>query len=120
MVHPDWEGCALDSCVGALFRRPASAFPAYALDAPSLFGTLRAERLRPAGRAIGETHRSAGNVLEASGKASGAAEELAEEVTRFFIALRSGPLDRRRSNDASYKGPERRAGRRALPSDRAA
>ena len=58
--------------------------------------------------AIGETSRSADHVLDASGKVSGAAERLAAEVQAFFVRLRSGPLDRRETNDPGYRGPERR------------
>jgi methyl-accepting chemotaxis protein len=59
--------------------------------------------------AIGETSRSAENVLDASGKVSGAAENLAREVQQFFIKLRNGPMDRRHEDDPDYHGPERRA-----------
>jgi methyl-accepting chemotaxis protein len=58
--------------------------------------------------AIGETSRSADHVLDASGKVSGAAERLAAEVQAFFVRLRSGPLDRRKTDDPDYRGPERR------------
>jgi methyl-accepting chemotaxis protein len=60
--------------------------------------------------AIGETNRSADQVLEASGKVSGAADRLAREVQEFFVKLRNGPMDRRREDDPNYKGPNRRAG----------
>jgi methyl-accepting chemotaxis protein len=60
--------------------------------------------------AIGETNRSADHVLEASGKVSGAAEQLAAEVQAFFRRLRNGPLDRRRDDDPNYRGSERREG----------
>ena len=43
---------------------------------------------------------------------SGAAEKLAKEVMRFFVVLRTGPMDRREENDPNYKGPERRSGAR--------
>lgn len=72
-------------------------------------------------RAIGDTNRSADHVLEASDKVSDAAESLAAEVREFFVRLRSGPLDRRQSDDPNYQGPERRArgqGRPALIEDR--
>ena len=60
--------------------------------------------------AIGETNRSADHVLNASGKVSGAAEQLAKEVQAFFVRLRNGPLDRRRDDDPDYRGGERREG----------
>jgi methyl-accepting chemotaxis protein len=57
---------------------------------------------------IEKTSRSADHVLDASGKVSGAAEQLAAEVQAFFVKLRHGPLDRRGQGDSNYKGPERR------------
>jgi methyl-accepting chemotaxis protein len=60
--------------------------------------------------AIGETNRSADHVLDASGKVSGAAEHLANEVQEFFVKLRNGPLDRRKEDDPNYAGPNRREG----------
>ena len=62
--------------------------------------------------AIGETSRSADHVLESSNNVSGAAERLATEVREFFVKLRSGAMDRRVKDDPSYRGPERRSGRR--------
>ncbi|HMK80380.1 MAG TPA: methyl-accepting chemotaxis protein [Xanthobacteraceae bacterium] len=70
--------------------------------------------------AIGETNRSAEQVLGASAKVTGAAETLADEVKKFFVALRTGPFDRRKGDDPNYKGPERRADRRRSAADRAA
>ena len=35
-----------------------------------------------------------------------------EAVKKFFVALRTGPMDRRTGDDPDYKGPERRADRR--------
>jgi methyl-accepting chemotaxis protein len=58
--------------------------------------------------AIENTNRSADQVLDASGKVSGAAEQLAAEVQAFFVKLRSGALDRRSQDDPSFNGPERR------------
>ncbi|MGJ5182074.1 methyl-accepting chemotaxis protein [Bradyrhizobium oligotrophicum] len=58
--------------------------------------------------AIHKTNRSADQVSESSAHVLLAAERLAEEVRSFFVKLRTGPLDRRRQDDASYKGPERR------------
>jgi len=60
--------------------------------------------------AIGETNRSADQVLDASGKVSTAAERLATEVQAFFVKLRNGPMDRRKEEDPNYKGLERREG----------
>jgi methyl-accepting chemotaxis protein len=36
--------------------------------------------------------------------------KIAEDVRDFFMELRTGPLDRRKGNDPTYSGPERRAG----------
>ena len=58
--------------------------------------------------AISETHRSAESVLVAAGKVGVAADRLAEEVESFFVALRTGPMDRRVAEDPDYDGPERR------------
>jgi methyl-accepting chemotaxis protein len=44
--------------------------------------------------AIGETSRSAEHVLDASGKVSGAAEQLTVEVQAFFVRLHSGALEK--------------------------
>jgi methyl-accepting chemotaxis protein len=58
--------------------------------------------------AIGETNRSADQVLNASGEVSGAAEHLAREIQQFFITMRNGPMDRRHEADPDYRGPDRR------------
>jgi methyl-accepting chemotaxis protein len=79
-----------------------------------------AENISTVNEAIGETSRSSDQVLAASDEVSGAAEKLAEEVKRFFVALRSGPMDRRKGEDSSYTGAERRADRRGSRTQRAA
>jgi len=58
--------------------------------------------------AIEQTNRSAEGVRHASDEVSGAVGQLTEEVESFFLRLRQGPLDRRRSDDTGYVGPERR------------
>ena len=58
--------------------------------------------------AIEQTNRSAEEVRHASGEVSGAVDQLTDEVESFFLRLRQGPLDRRRSDDTGYVGPERR------------
>jgi methyl-accepting chemotaxis protein len=63
--------------------------------------------------AIGETGRSAEAVLTASTSLTEQAARMAEEVKTFFLALRTGPMDRRKGRDPNYKGPDRRAGRQA-------
>jgi methyl-accepting chemotaxis protein len=63
--------------------------------------------------AIGEANRSADQVRSASGTVSSAAEKLSDEVRKFFLVLRSGPMERRKSNDPNYTGVERRSGARA-------
>jgi methyl-accepting chemotaxis protein len=63
--------------------------------------------------AIGEANRSADQVLTASNVVSGASEKLVAEVMKFFVILRTGPMDRRLQDDPNYKGPEKRADRGA-------
>src|SRR5215218_3002036 len=63
--------------------------------------------------AIGETTRSAGAVLDASLSLSDEANRLTNEVQSFFVARRGDSRSRRAGDDAAYKGPERRAGRKA-------
>jgi methyl-accepting chemotaxis protein len=58
--------------------------------------------------AIDEAHRSAEQVLAASGNVVEQASQMAQEVETFFLRLRSGPMDRRKADDPDYKGPERR------------
>src|SRR3569833_1962432 len=58
--------------------------------------------------AIAETSRSADDVMGAANQVSGASERLAAEVQAFFVKLRNGPMDRRKSDGADYRGPERR------------
>jgi methyl-accepting chemotaxis protein len=72
-----------------------------------------ADNISTVNGAIGETTRSAGAVLDASLSLSSEANRLTEEVQNFFAALRSGPSERRLADDANYRGPERRAERRA-------
>jgi methyl-accepting chemotaxis protein len=69
--------------------------------------------------AIGETNKSAEAVRSASDNVTTQANSLADEVKKFFVALRSSALDRRTNNDPSYRGPERREGR-SRASDRKA
>jgi methyl-accepting chemotaxis protein len=63
--------------------------------------------------AIGETTRSAGAVLEASLSLSDEATRLTEDVQNFFASLRTGPMNRRAEDQASFGGPERRQSRNA-------
>src|SRR5450631_1556478 len=58
--------------------------------------------------AIGEANRSADQVRSASGSVSSAAAKLADEVNKFFLVLRSGPMERRKADDPNYGGIERR------------
>jgi len=59
--------------------------------------------------AIGETTRAADQVLTASTSVSDEAARLAEQVEAFFVSLRTGALDLRKSDDPGYTGPERRS-----------
>ena len=61
--------------------------------------------------AIGETGRSAEAVLSASTSLTEQAARMTEEVKKFFLALRTGPMDRRKGRDPNYKGPDRREAR---------
>ena len=65
--------------------------------------------------AIGETNRSAVAVRSASDNVTTQAQNLTEEVKKFFVALRSATLDRRQGDDPNYRGPERREDRAASP-----
>ena len=58
--------------------------------------------------AINQANLSADEVLASSGSVVTQAGRLASEVEAFFVRLRSGPLDRRKEDDPSYRGPERR------------
>jgi methyl-accepting chemotaxis protein len=69
--------------------------------------------------AIGAANRSAEQVLTASNTVSGASEKLVAEVMKFFVILRTGPMNRRIENDPNYKGPEKRADRGARAGSRA-
>ncbi|WP_210208350.1 methyl-accepting chemotaxis protein [Rhodoplanes roseus] len=69
-------------------------------------------------RTIGEVSRGAGATETASEQVRTSATVLAsegsklkEEVRRFLMNVRTGPLDRRDGDDLSYGGPERRADR---------
>src|SRR6185503_5781506 len=72
-----------------------------------------ADNIATVNGAIGETTRSAGAVLDASLSLSSEAHRLTEEVQNFFTALRADSVSRRVTDDPAYKGPERRAERRA-------
>ena len=50
-------------------------------------------------------------VLTASTTVAEPATRMGEEVKKFFLALRTGPMDRRKRQDDSYNCPERRAAR---------
>ena len=72
-----------------------------------------ADNIATVNGAIGETTRSAGAVLDASLSLSSEANRLTEEVHNFFTALRTDSVSRRVGDDPAYKGPERRAERKA-------
>ncbi len=56
------------------------------------------------------TGKAAQAVLEATKHVSSYAGAITEEVNRFIVSLRKGPMDRRDSNNpTSYAGPEKRA-----------
>jgi methyl-accepting chemotaxis protein len=70
--------------------------------------------------AIGEANRSADEVRSASGTVSSAAAKLTDEVRKFFLVLRDGPMERRQADDPNFTGGERRQGRTGSRADRAA
>ncbi|PLX38205.1 MAG: methyl-accepting chemotaxis protein [Hyphomicrobiales bacterium] len=55
-----------------------------------------------------ETRSIAGDVLHTSSKLAEQAHLLTDEVRRYLLALRHGPLDRRLGEDPTYAGPDRR------------
>src|SRR4051794_3902519 len=73
---------------------------------------LLAENISTVNGAIGETTRSAGDVLDASLSLSDEANRLTAEVQNFFSTLQTGPFDRRDAESPDFSGPERRADRR--------
>ncbi len=58
------------------------------------------------------TTEMAGHMKQSSQGISTQAESISGKVSEFLVALRRGPLDRRRGDDPDYKGEERRADRR--------
>jgi methyl-accepting chemotaxis protein len=68
---------------------------------------LLADNISTVNGAIGETTRSAGNVLDASLSLSEEATRLTTEVQNFFRTLETGPYERRAAEDPNYSGPER-------------
>jgi len=67
-----------------------------------------ADGARSVGAAVGET-KSAASVLDnASKEFASQSHDMEKAVETFFLALRTGPLDRREEDDPNYKGPERR------------
>ncbi len=66
--------------------------------------------------AIGETSASAQRVVGASDRLSREAATLSDAVAEFFMALRTGVLDRRKGQDPNYHGPERRGSARLAKS----
>ena len=71
-----------------------------------------AESISTVNGTIGETTRSAGEVLDASLSLSEEASRLTAEVQSFFTQLQTGPFDRREAGDPNFTGPDRRAGRK--------
>lgn len=62
---------------------------------------------------VRDTEGMAGMVKVASESLSVQAQTLGEEVASFLVALRRGPMDRRKRSDPDYSGPERRKNRSA-------
>lgn len=86
-----------------------------------------ARNVSEASAGTSEVSRAIGGVTQAAGSSSAAASQVLSSATglaaqsdaltgavRDFVeAVLSGPLDRRRADDPAYRGPERRAERRA-------
>jgi len=75
--------------------------------------TTLASTIQAVSGAVASASHSAGAVKAAADDLAGQAEELSDQVNRFFHSLRTGVLDRRKGDDPSYAGPERRRDRRA-------
>ena len=60
---------------------------------------------------IERTSETAASVSTRSQELAAQARTLSGEVKQFIVALRSGPLDRRKARDTAYNGVERRAAR---------
>jgi methyl-accepting chemotaxis protein len=57
---------------------------------------------------IDRTSQSSAVVRDASGEMVSGASQLATEIRTFFEALRTGSMDRRKTRDPNFRGPERR------------
>ncbi|KAF0123828.1 MAG: methyl-accepting chemotaxis protein, partial [Xanthobacteraceae bacterium] len=58
---------------------------------------------------ISRTSQTATSVSVRSQELSEQARRLSDEVRQFIVALRSGPLDRRKGRDVAFAGSDRRA-----------
>jgi methyl-accepting chemotaxis protein len=65
--------------------------------------------MRAVGSAVLETESAAGLVQSASDEFATQSDLLRQAVEDFFVALRTGPMNRRAGEDPDYSGPERRA-----------
>jgi methyl-accepting chemotaxis protein len=60
-------------------------------------------------RGAGDTGVASSQVLASAQGLSRESNRLKAEVETFIVSVRTGPADRRESDDPSYAGPERRA-----------
>ncbi|WP_041809449.1 hypothetical protein [Rhodopseudomonas palustris] len=73
--------------------------------------SMLADNISTVSNAVGQASQSAASVLNSTGDLAELAGQLSHQVTEFFHSLRTGMLDRRKTRDAGYGGPEhRRAG----------
>ena len=73
--------------------------------------SMLAENISTVSEAVGQASQSAASVLHSTGDLAEQAGRLSHQVTEFFHSLRTGVLDRRKTRDAGYTGPERRRAR---------
>jgi methyl-accepting chemotaxis protein len=69
-------------------------------------------------RGAGETGAASGQLLSSARSLAHESGQLKTEVDKFLALVRTGPADRRRGDDPSYAGPERRADRKNSDSPR--
>ena len=72
--------------------------------------TAMAGGVREVSESVTAAKSGAGVLTAASDDFTEQAGKLSEAVQEFFVALRTGPLDRREDEGADYSGPERRGG----------
>ncbi|EJW13570.1 putative methyl-accepting chemotaxis receptor/sensory transducer [Rhodovulum sp. PH10] len=75
-------------------------------------GTARvAESIGEVSRGANATEAASEQVRSSAGMLAVEGNKLKDEVARFLMNVRTGPMDRREADDPNYAGPERRADR---------